>query len=250
MTNENNNKEKGEEQTNKPATELDKSKLTIDQLDEDLQDRIHLIRSEFIHGLHFIRQHKHSVTFFGSARYKEDNKYYQKARKVARRLASAGIDVVTGGGPGIMEAANRGAAEVEQTDKTGEEVGHSLGLNIKLPNEQVLNPYVEKNEEFHYFFARKVVLTFSAEAYIFFPGGFGTLDEFLEILTLVQTEKISKVPIILVGTDFWQPLTTFIKETLLEKFETISPNDMDLFYITNDEKEIVRIAKEAPLRNQ
>jgi uncharacterized protein (TIGR00730 family) len=219
--------------------------LTIDELDQDLRERIHVIRREFIEGLNFVRQHKNTVTFYGSARFEEDNQYYQKAVRIAKMLAENGVDIVTGGGPGIMEAANRGAASAE-----GEDVGHSLGMNIDLPQEQVLNPYVEENQNFHYFFSRKVSLTFSAEAYIFFPGGFGTLDEFFEMATLVQTGKIKKVPILLVGVEFWQQLQDFIQHNLLKKFKTIDHKDLDLFHMTNDEEEVVRIAKEAPLRNE
>jgi hypothetical protein len=230
---------------NKSSHEVDKDPLRIENLDKDLRDRIHVIRREFIRGLSFIRQHDHSVTFFGSARFSEDNPYYQKAVAVAEGIAEAGIDIVTGGGPGIMEAANRGADNVK-----GEGKGHSLGLNITLPEEQLLNPYVNYNESFHYFFSRKVALTFSAESYLCFPGGFGTLDEFFEILTLVQTGKIVKVPIVMVGTDFWNPLLDFIENIQKEKFKTISPNDTNLFTITDDVDEIIEIAKNASMRNE
>lgn len=230
---------------NKPEERISKEPLDIEELDKDLRDRIHVIRREFIRGLSFIREHKHSVTFFGSARFKDDNKYYQKAQRIAEQLAEEGIDVVTGGGPGIMEAANRGARNTE-----GEETGSSLGLNITLPTEQVLNPYVEKNEDFHYFFSRKVALTFSAEAYLVFPGGFGTMDEFFEILTLVQTQKIVEVPIILVGSDFWSPLIEFIEETLKREHGTIDPDDTDLFRVLDDEGKIVDIVKKAPMRKE
>lgn len=230
---------------NKPEERISKDPLDIAELDKDLRDRIHVIRREFIRGLSFIREHKHSVTFFGSARFKDDNTYYQKAQRIARQLAEEGIDVVTGGGPGIMEAANRGARNTE-----GEETGSSLGLNITLPREQVLNPYVEKNEDFHYFFSRKVALTFSAEAYLVFPGGFGTMDEFFEILTLVQTQKIVEVPIILVGSDFWNPLTEFIEETLKQEHGTIDPDDTDLFRVLDDEEKILEIVKKAPMRKE
>ena len=202
-------------------------------------------REEFIRGFNLIRKHKHSVTFFGSARMEEGGEYYEKARRMAHKLADAQINVVTGGGPGIMEAANRGAAESDAEGRGG-----SLGLNIKLPMEQVLNPYVEENEAFHYFFSRKVALTFSAEAYLVFPGGFGTLDELFEILTLVQTQKIVPVPVILIGSEFWQPLMDFITNTLRDTYETISPEDLELFEVCDDEAEIVEIVKNAPLRKE
>ncbi|MEX2368798.1 MAG: TIGR00730 family Rossman fold protein, partial [Candidatus Paceibacterota bacterium] len=178
--------------TNKTKKALNQP-LRLEELDEDLRNRIHKIRREFIRGLNFVGQHQHSVTFFGSARLTEDSSHYQRAVEIAQALAEEGINVVTGAGPGIMEAANRGAYQAE-----GENVGKSLGLSITLPEEQDINPYVVENEPFHYFFARKVALTFSAEAYLFFPGGFGTLDELFEILTLVQTGKIIKVPVIMV----------------------------------------------------
>jgi uncharacterized protein (TIGR00730 family) len=229
----------------KPRHELDQDVLTIDELDTDLRQRIHKIRREFIEGLSFVRRHDNTVTFYGSARFQEDNEYYKKAVRIAKRLAEDGIDIVTGGGPGIMEAANRGASQAE-----GENSGHSLGMNIDLPSEQTLNPYVEEQQSFHYFFSRKVSLTFSAEAYIFFPGGFGTLDEFFEMLTLVQTGKIRKVPILLVGVEYWQELQNFIQQNLLKKFQTIDHNDLDLFLMTDDEDEIVKIASNAPLRDE
>lgn len=219
--------------------------LTINELDADLRERIHVIRREFIEGLNFVRQYENTVTFYGSARFKEDNKYYQKACRIARKLAEQGIDIVTGGGPGIMEAANRGASQAD-----GPDAGHSLGMNIDLPSEQTLNPYVEEHQSFYYFFSRKVSLTFSAEAYIFFPGGFGTLDEFFEMLTLVQTGKIKKVPILLVGVEYWQTLQDFIQQNLLKKFKTIDHNDLDLFLVTDDEEEVVQIASEAELRDE
>lgn len=230
---------------NKSSEEAVKKPIDIETLDKDLRDRIHVIRREFIRGLSFIREHKHSITFFGSARFNEDNDYYQLARDIAKGIAETGIDIVTGGGPGIMEAANRGASEAE-----GENIGHSLGLNITLPEEQLLNPYVEENESFHYFFSRKVTLTFSAEAYVFFPGGFGTLDEFFEILTLVQTGKIVSVPIILVGSDFWNPLLDFIENVQKNSFETISPNDTDLFEITDSAERVIEIAENASMRKE
>lgn len=248
MTNQNNTPEEEIAKSNVKATNLEdaqKGPLTIDELDKDLRERIHVIRNEFIRGLNFARKHKNRVTFYGSARFNENNPYYQKAVRVAKRVAEEGIDIVTGGGPGVMEAANRGASEAK-----GDDVGHSLGLNIQLPTEQTLNSYTEEHEEFHYFFVRKVALAFSAEAYVFFPGGFGTLDEFLEILTLVQTEKIVKVPIVLVGSDFWNPFESFVKNTLLEEFETISKADKDLYHITDDEDEIVKIVSEAELRDE
>lgn len=239
------NSSNGKRTVNKSSEEAIKDPLSIDSLDKDLRDRIHVIRREFIRGLSFIRKHKHSVTFFGSARFDEDNKYYQTAVAIAHGISEKGIDVVTGGGPGIMEAANRGASETEAVES-----GHSLGLNITLPEEQLLNPYVEKNESFHYFFSRKVALTFSAEAYIFFPGGYGTLDEFFEIITLVQTGKIVPVPVVLVGSDFWNPLLEFIETVQRDKFKTIDPADTGLFEITDSNERVIEIAENASMRKE
>jgi uncharacterized protein (TIGR00730 family) len=182
-----------------------------------------------------------SVTFFGSARFEQSHLYYKKAQYLASHICRMGFAVITGGGSGIMEAGNRGTAE---------NCGSAVGFNIELPHEQVINPYVTHGVNFHYFFTRKVALTFSAEVYVFFPGGFGTLDEFFEIVTLVQTKKIKKVPIILIGQDYWKPLNAFIKETLSEKFETISKTDLDLYTITDDLNKALEIIEKAETRNQ
>ena len=142
-----------------------------------------------------------------------------------------------------MEAANRGAIDSNKKE-------HSLGICIKLPNEQITNPYITDSINFKFFFTRKVILTFSAEAYIYFPGGFGTLDEFFEIVTLIQTNKIERVPIVLVGNEYWKPLDEFIKKMLCDKYSTINKEDMDLYTITEDEDEILEIVKKAPLRRE
>lgn len=232
----------GKRLINVPSVDLPERQITVENLDHDLRERIYTIRDEFIEGLEFIREHAHSVTFFGSARFKEDHEYYKKAQSLARKVAKLGIDVITGGGPGIMEAANRGASETNNA--------HSLGLGINLSDEQVLNPYVGDDVVFHYFFSRKVALTFSAESYIFFPGGFGTLDEFFEILTLVQTNKIKKTPIILFGSDFWNRFDDFVKETLRDEYRTIDHSDVNLYTITDDEDEALKIIKNAPMRKE
>lgn len=213
--------------------------LTLDEITEAAQKRVNFISKEFKDGFEFVKNYPRSVTFFGSARTKEDETYYQKARNLAGRIVTElHYSVMTGGGPGIMEAANRGAFEAG---------GNSLGLTIELPHEQHDNQYLTDKEDFHYFFSRKVCLSFSAEAYIFFPGGFGTLDEFLEILTLVQTNKIPRAPMILVGDFFWQPLEKFFKEILAET-KTIAPEDTTLYTITENEDEILDIIKKAPVR--
>jgi hypothetical protein len=192
--------------------------------------------------LDFIKKHPRSVTFFGSSRFTEDNPHYQKARAIAKKISQElNYAVVTGGGPGIMEAANRGASEVG---------GASLGFGIELPDQQRLNPYVKNAAMFRYFFTRKVSLAFSAETYLFFPGGLGTLDEFFELATLIQTKKIPPVPIILVGNEFWQPIHNFMKKVLYEKHKSIDESDMKIYTMTEDEDEILDIIRNAPMRNE
>ncbi len=225
---------------NLPAHELPIEPITIEEVEKEIHKRISLIDKEFNRGFDFIKDQPKSVTFFGSARLPETNEHYQKARRIAGRLAKLGYSVITGGGPGIMEAANRGAFEVE---------GQSLGLNIKLPFEQSTNPFLTDNVEFYYFFTRKVMMSFSAEAYLYFPGGFGTFDELFEILTLVQTNKIEKVPVILVGNEFWGAMDKFIREQMLLKNQTVSEADLAYYTITEDEDKIVDIVTSFPVRS-
>lgn len=217
----------------------DNKPLTLLEISEAADKRLSLISKEFRNGFEFVKNYPRSVTFFGSARTKEGDLYYQKARSLASRIVTElHYSVMTGGGPGIMEAANRGAFEAG---------GNSLGLTIELPHEQHDNQYLTDKEDFHYFFSRKVCLAFSAEAYIYFPGGFGTLDEFTEILTLIQTSKIPKAPIIMVGSDFWTPLEEIFKKGLLEN-SMIEEKDLSLYTITDDEDLILKLIKEAPVR--
>ena len=211
----------------------------IKDIDGQIKERAERIKNEFLDAFYFLRKFDKSVTFFGSARFDEDNIYYQSARILAGKLCKEGFAVISGGGPGIMEAANRGSKE---------SCGKAVGLNIELPKEQSLNPYITDKLQFHYFFSRKVALSFSAEAFVFFPGGFGTLDEFFEMITLVQTKKIPRLPVILFGRAYWEPLHDFIVENLLNKFKTISPEDINLYTITDDIDEAVEIIKRAPMR--
>ncbi len=199
------------------------------------------INKEFEQAFELLMAHPDTVTFFGSARLPASSKYYKMARSLSQKIVEEiGCAVVSGGGPGIMEAANRGANDAN---------GDSVGLTIKLPKEQVTNPYVNYSLDFYYFFSRKVALSFTARAYIYFPGGFGTLDEFFEILTLKQTGRIDKIPVILVGTDFWKPLLEYIDATLYEKFEVISAKDKKLYYLTDDPDEVIKLINKPLKRN-
>lgn len=192
---------------------------------KETAERVTRIDREFDDGFGLIGKYNYTVSFFGSARFTEDNPYYQKARDVAAMLVKEGYTIVTGGGGGIMEAGDRGASE---------NGGQSIGLNIQLPHEQHANPYTTESMSFRYFFTRKVILAYGADAYIYFPGGFGTLDELFEIITLMQTKKMPLAPIILYGSEFWTALDMFIKTYMLEGEHTISPGDEDLYTITED----------------
>ena len=213
--------------------------LTLKELNEQVEQRIEKITDEFTRGFDFIKNCTYSVTFFGSARTLEDHEDYKKCMEISKRIVEElKYAVITGGGPGIMEAANRGAYEAG---------GRSIGFTINLPMEQVTNKYLTDHLGFYYFFSRKVCLTFSAEAYIYFPGGFGTYDEVFEILTLVQTNKVERTPIILFGSEYWNKFRDFLKENLLED-KKIDPEDLDLFTITDDVDEVIEIIKNAPKR--
>lgn len=201
-------------------------------LDRETEARVDRIEKEFKAGFEVINKYHYTVTVFGSARFLEDNPYYKKAREVGAMLAKEGFTVITGGGGGIMEAANRGAYEAG---------GKSIGFNIKLPHEQQLNPYTTESMPFKYFFARKVMLVYAASALVCCPGGFGTFDELFEVITLVQTGKMPPVPIILVGSDFWKPLDNFIRTQMLDKLGVISHGDEELYTITDDIDEIRKL---------
>lgn len=191
------------------------------------------IMGEFVNGFERMSVIGPCVSIFGSARTKENDSYYQLAIDVAKSIAEAGYGVITGGGPGIMEAGNRGA------NLAG---GTSVGLNIDLPFEQHDNPYIDsdKSLDFDYFFVRKVMFVKYSQGFVVMPGGFGTLDELFEAITLIQTHKIEKFPIILVGTDFWKGLFDWIKNTMLEA-GNISPKDLDLIQLVDTKEEVVAI---------
>ena len=193
--------------------------------------RIFRIMAEFVDSFETLSQIGPGVTFFGSARMLPSDPHYHAAVELAKGLAKNNLAIITGGGPGIMEAANRGATMAK---------GKSVGLNIELPHEQKGNPYANIPIHFHYFFARKVCFVKYSIAFVFMPGGFGTLDEFFEVLTLVQTRRIPEFPLILFGRDHWTGLIQWMKKKLISgKF--ISPGDLDLFTITDDPQEVIDI---------
>ncbi|WP_103864740.1 TIGR00730 family Rossman fold protein [Aquimarina sp. I32.4] len=192
------------------------------------------IMGEFVNGFEKMSKIGPCVSIFGSARTKTDDKYYKLAVDVAQKIVNHGYGVITGGGPGIMEAGNKGAHLAG---------GTSVGLNIDLPFEQHDNPYIDndKSLDFDYFFVRKVMFVKYSQGFVVMPGGFGTLDELFEAITLIQTKKIAKFPIILVSTEFWGGLIDWVKSTLLEKFGNISSGDMDLIHVVDTPEEVLQI---------
>ncbi|MEO8933772.1 MAG: TIGR00730 family Rossman fold protein [Xanthomarina sp.] len=192
------------------------------------------IMGEFVNGYEKLSRIGPCVSIFGSARTKPDNKYYKLAEEIASQIVNHGYGVITGGGPGIMEAGNKGAHLAG---------GTSVGLNIDLPFEQHDNPYIDQDKslDFDYFFVRKVMFVKYSQGFVVMPGGFGTLDELFEAITLIQTNKIEKFPIILVGTEFWSGLMSWIHEVMLEKFHTISPEDLNLIHLVDSSDEVIEI---------
>src|SRR6478672_5726022 len=213
-------------------------------LSEEIRDS-HKALSDLWQGVSAFEKIKNCVTIYGSARFKEGHLYYELARSIAKALAENGFAVMTGGGPGVMEAANRGAKEGG---------GVSLGCNIRLPFEQDLNPYVDIKAEFEFFFTRKVILRKNSVAYVLMPGGFGTMDEIFEVLTLLQTGKLPPRPVVCLGTDYWKHLGTFLRETMLTA-GTISPEDLELALVTDDIPEAIdyiknKISNPLPVENE
>ena len=192
------------------------------------------IMGEFVNGYEKLSQIGPCVSIFGSARTKPDNKYYKLTEDVAKKIVDHGYGIITGGGPGVMEAGNKGAHLAG---------GTSVGLNIHLPFEQHDNPYIDgdKNINFDYFFVRKVMFVKYSQGFVVMPGGFGTLDELFEAITLIQTNKIDKFPIILVGRDFWSGLIDWIKATLLDSFQNISAGDIDIVQVVDTADEVIEI---------
>lgn len=207
--------------------------------EEEIAGHIDRISHEFKDGFEFIKKYPKSVTVFGSSVIKSDHPSYKKASELCARIVKE-LDyaVVTGGGPGIMEAANKGAFEAK---------GKSVGLNVSLPHEGVPNAYLTDNMKFTYFFSRKTILTFAAETYIFMPGGFGTFDELFSILTLIQTGKIQKVPIVLFDSKFWNPIVDMMRLVMRDRFGTIDPEDLNLFEVTDSIDRTIEIIREAPV---
>ena len=204
-----------------------------DEFTDNINWRILRIMAEFVEGFEFLSKFNNEVTVFGSARTDAKHPYDQVARKLGKLCGKNGYTVITGGGPGMMEAANRGAYEAG---------GRSVGLTIQLPMEQRTNPYIHQSKDFRYFFTRKVMLSASAQAYVFMPGGFGTLDELFEMVTLIQTGKMSdQIPVILVGKAFWTPMLKWIKTTMADEHKTISKDDMKLFQLVDTAEEAFAI---------
>ena len=186
--------------------------------------RVFKIMSEFVEGFELLRKYGLAASFFGSARQSFADRFYDDATALAGKLAKAGFAVITGGSAGIMEAANKGAYEAG---------GASIGLNIRLEDSQGLNKYLTDSMTFEHFFVRKVMLTFASEVYIYFPGGFGTLDEFTEIVTLVQTHKIRKIPIVLYGREYWEPFTKVFNERLCQAYGAVDAADLELYRVVD-----------------
>ena len=206
--------------------------IANEKLDTDDVERSLRYAKDLEQGLAKVRTFAQGVSIFGSARLPENSKWCKLAEQLGFQLAQNGHAVISGGGPAIMQSANKGAYEAG---------GRSIGLNIELPHEQHINPYVTDSIEFRYFFARKVMLTIASKVYVFFPGGFGTLDEFSEILILMQEGKMPKMPMFLIGKSFWKPLDKFF-ENKMQKLHLIKANDRKIYKITDDITEVVKAA--------
>ncbi len=209
-------------------------RFVVDQLNVQESWRLFRIMAEFVDGFEEMVKTYPGVAIFGSARVQPDDTYYQLSETIAQGLAREGYSIITGGGPGVMEAANKGAWETGQI---------SAGLNIKLPHEQHPNPYANISLDFRYFFVRKVMLVKYAVAFVCLPGGYGTLDEFSEAITLIQTQKIKPFPVILVGSEYWKGFVKWLEEVVLVN-GMISPEDLELFHVLDDPDQIISTIKE------
>lgn len=212
---------------------MEDKQYLVDALSIEESWRIFRIMAEFVEAIETLSKLKHAVSIFGSARVRPDDPYYKKTEYLARRLAENGFSVITGGGPGLMEAANKGAAAGG---------GRSVGMNIRLPYEQKPNPYANTVIEYKYFFIRKVMFIKYAFAYVILPGGFGTMDELFEALTLIQTKRIKGFPVVLMGSEYWHGLLDWLKNTMLQN-DMIEAVDLDIFQVIDDPDEIVKHIK-------
>ncbi|MBN1613759.1 MAG: TIGR00730 family Rossman fold protein [Deltaproteobacteria bacterium] len=208
---------------------MSEKQYVVDALSMDESWRIFRIMAEFVEGIESLSKVNRAVSIFGSARVHPGDPEYQKAEFLAKRLVEKGFSVITGGGPGIMEAANKGAAEAG---------GKSVGLNIHLPFEQKANPYANISLEYHYFFIRKVMFVKYAVAYVILPGGFGTMDELFESLTLIQTRRIKSFPVVLMGGEYYKGLIDWLRDTMLRE-DKIQPEDLDIITLIDDPDEVV-----------
>lgn len=222
-----------------PLAPDEKEHVTTPTRMHEITWRIFRIMAEFVEGFQFLSESSREITFFGSARFKQNDRWYKEAEKLGKLLGKYGFTVITGGGPGIMEAGNKGAYKVG---------GTSLGLNIQLPNEQRANAYLTRGRGFHYFFTRRVILAASAQAYVFFPGGYGTLDEFFEIITLIQTGKMQTTPVVCVGKEYWGGLTKWMEKVLRDTYKTIAEKDIALFTIVDTAEEAFEIISKSEER--
>jgi hypothetical protein len=212
---------------------MEEKQYVIDALSINESWRVFRIMAEFVESIETLSDVNNAVTIFGSARVKPDDIYYQKTENLTRLLVQNGFSVITGGGGGIMEAANKGA---------GEAGGKSVGMNIQLPFEQKPNPYANIHLHYKYFFIRKVMFVKYAIAYVILPGGFGTMDELFEALTLIQTKRIKSFPLILMGSEYWQGLLDWLKKTMLRE-DKILPGDLDLIQVVDEPEEVVKLIK-------
>jgi uncharacterized protein (TIGR00730 family) len=229
---------------NVPASQLPLGKEPAD-FRSSMHWRIFRIMAELLDGWQFLADYRNNVAVFGSSRVSQTHPWYLQALHFSEKLANNGFTVITEGGPGIMQAANQGASQAKAKNK-----GESVGFNIKLEHQSRVNPYVKKGVDFHYFFVRNLMMSYSSRAYVFFPGGLGTLDNLTGIITLMQTKKITRTPIILISSEFWDPVNRWIKRSMLDKFHAINPEDMDLYTIVDKLDDAIEIIKNSPIRNE
>ena len=216
--------------------------MTKEEIEKNIDEQVNTAAKEFRAGFEFIQKYPKRVTIFGSAQAMPESVHFKAAEELAGRIVrEIGYTVATGGGPGIMCAANKGAREAAHGKSK------TVGLAIGLPREQRINEYVDEVILFKHFFVRKTMLTYAAEAFVFFPGGFGTFDELFDMLDLISTRKIPRVPVILVGSDFWHPLANFMKTQMYENHASITKDNLHMYRITDSIDEVVDMIKKAPI---